>query len=949
MGQIPLAAGLYFFDPLQCAVARAPQTGRQYSWAGLKQNFPDQAAPFAAVEGEWPTVFRLPLRPRGSEFGAAVTTEQATELLQSFSVLAQEFLVFSKHVRKVVLATSEGQITNLEVAKLPTGGGATSPRGRDLLQSLPVTLGEVQALQRAPRHEESMVEVSSTLVNPHSRRGSMSAPTTARWVVCHSLSCDAATSELAQRRLERGVALLPHGAAALRLDPPTDYAGKVCCTFPLGSLVCGPPLLLHAHFALHSSRKQVPLEAKSRDGVWNRALLHGPLASALGRLATRCCALVSSGEITLDGYFALLELSGKETSAMAASAELRSELRDALMRQLLASDAFVFPVAASLASPSAEAPRPPLAATRFVCGPDFVARASTALLSSSVQDILVAAGLELVHVKPSLLEGVSKAAEALGKPPPRILTADSLCAFLRGRAQTPPAPLLPAALAAASVVRAMFKFVVGEQATAAATATSNAAAAAAAAARTRPPGSVLVAAAAAEPLDLGVLQGVPLLLLHSGQLIAFDSRGDDDCPVCLCPIALDSARLLPCGHSFHDECIATWLRGATNSCPSCRQPVGRAHGARATCFGAKCLWDWHDLLPCDPKVFFDKELQAILLASSSSRAAVEHAAAALGVRPFKPADLLPHRAALEGYLATVDTSAQSYWRRSFWALLWQQRDPGGTVFREWAAAFAEWKLVLVWLPAGGNEVEGVISLGELSNVFSLRDTDRSQQKTLRCSRLPNHPPSSTHHSPPSCARPQPRRALRLVPTPDPSSRSGSICSSPPFLRPAARLCAASASASCTTSTKPTATKWNCSPARCTTEPTGSVRSWARLRWTGSGCFRPTGAERCSTISQAGRTTRPVPRPRCARCLSSSAQTLPRGEPTSTHASRPTSRTCASGLTTGCAKHARRLPSRAASTRKLTSTRCGFRTCVSSRRHLTTRSSDRRTIFWECGP
>ena len=140
------------------------------------------------------------------------------------------------------------------------------------------------------------------------------------------LECDAAASELLLQEFERGNALLPHGAAALRLGAPHDYAGHFCCTFPLASLACGPPLLLHGNFGLPSSRKSLPLALNVADGRWNAALLQGALASALGLVVERCRDLVLGRKLSLSAYFELIELPDNDTNR--ASAEPRSEARE---------------------------------------------------------------------------------------------------------------------------------------------------------------------------------------------------------------------------------------------------------------------------------------------------------------------------------------------------------------------------------------------------------------------------------------------------------------------------------------------------------------------------------------------------------------------------------------------------------------------------------------------
>lgn len=55
------------------------------------------------------------------------------------------------------------------------------------------------------------------------------------------------------------------------------------------------------------------------------------------------------------------------------------------------------------------------------------------------------------------------------------------------------------------------------------------------------------------------------LLKH---VISFDSG--DECCICTDPIAVgDEAKILPCNHFYHSECIIKWL-GISNACPLCR-------------------------------------------------------------------------------------------------------------------------------------------------------------------------------------------------------------------------------------------------------------------------------------------------------------------------------------------------------------------------------------------
>nr|XP_012221571.1 PREDICTED: E3 ubiquitin-protein ligase RNF181 [Linepithema humile] len=52
--------------------------------------------------------------------------------------------------------------------------------------------------------------------------------------------------------------------------------------------------------------------------------------------------------------------------------------------------------------------------------------------------------------------------------------------------------------------------------------------------------------------------------------IKIDSNETKQCPVCLKEFQTgDKAKSMPCGHTFHQECILPWLE-KTNSCPLCR-------------------------------------------------------------------------------------------------------------------------------------------------------------------------------------------------------------------------------------------------------------------------------------------------------------------------------------------------------------------------------------------
>lgn len=306
------------------------------------------------------------------------------------------------------------------------------------------------------------------------------------------------------------------------------------------------------------------------------------------------------------------------TEANSKSDELRSILRVALMRRLLSPAISAFPVIGQ---------RDPLKVkvVGFRPGPTkkkvsdaserFVLEVATSTLDSNVQDKLVGAGLKLVRLTPSIEATLRDAATALQLPEPRPLDARTLCDFLRSHNPSAAEDERPAEgerlpLCETKAVREMLRFVINEVK-------------ARAGAKARP----------GQGCDLSMLQGVPLLLLHDGQLRAFDEAAGGDCAICCMPVARNTARRLSCGHIFHDECIYKWLR-IQPTCPQCRQSDGEEPVGS---FGAACLWNWHELLPFQSGLFIDKAQQVVLLGASPSRKAVEGAAATLGARPFRPA------------------------------------------------------------------------------------------------------------------------------------------------------------------------------------------------------------------------------------------------------------------------------------------------------------------------
>ena len=289
---------LHVFDPLQNVVATDKSNGKKWSLEKLeREGFNHMLTPFAQLK-DWPTIFRLPLRRNcSSSWKTALCTwteESLQSLLDSFSgrMHVEERLVLAKHVRSVTFSVKRNESFEPK-AKFECG---QLTEAHKLMQSLPKTLAEVQALISQPKHHVSEMTIHSTVGG---------ATIQSKWVVSHALEADAALFALAEAQSNAGVALLPHGAAAYCLTAPKDYRGHWCCQLPLSELTTGLPLMVHSFFNLSTSRKMIPVppatpspfRSNTQQEMWNDALLRGPVASSLAQLIMHCRNLARCGNL----------------------------------------------------------------------------------------------------------------------------------------------------------------------------------------------------------------------------------------------------------------------------------------------------------------------------------------------------------------------------------------------------------------------------------------------------------------------------------------------------------------------------------------------------------------------------------------------------------------------------------------------------------------------------
>ena len=77
------------------------------------------------------------------------------------------------------------------------------------------------------------------------------------------------------------------------------------------------------------------------------------------------------------------------------------------------------------------------------------------------------------------------------------------------------------------------------------------------------------------PTDQNVVRELPVVKIEEKHC----KRTDDGklemptCSVCICDFELGSQGMfLPCGHTFHPDCIKPWLKDH-NTCPVCRKEL----------------------------------------------------------------------------------------------------------------------------------------------------------------------------------------------------------------------------------------------------------------------------------------------------------------------------------------------------------------------------------------
>ena len=71
------------------------------------------------------------------------------------------------------------------------------------------------------------------------------------------------------------------------------------------------------------------------------------------------------------------------------------------------------------------------------------------------------------------------------------------------------------------------------------------------------------------------IQNMPVIILRKLGLnveLKDQLNNTDECVICYESLKDKPSNVLPCGHSFHRECIHNWLTRGNNTCPTCREP-----------------------------------------------------------------------------------------------------------------------------------------------------------------------------------------------------------------------------------------------------------------------------------------------------------------------------------------------------------------------------------------
>eukprot|EP00035_Acanthoeca_spectabilis_P014304 m.271728 g.271728 ORF g.271728 m.271728 type:complete len:2925 (+) comp16103_c1_seq1:130-8904(+) len=378
---------LHVMDPLGQVVHEENKRGKKWAVQKLRENeFVDMLMPFDTEQDEYPTIFRLPLRDQGSKFGKPIKLERIQVALEEFASRAENLLIFAKNVRRATFAVRDAHGKVMEIAMVERRISSTDPQR--VMERLPKTLSDTRSFADSP-----LQQVETVVIDTRGKRDGESL-----WIVVHALVSNPELLRLADSLHQTGVALIPHGAAALRLSGRGKYRGSVCCYLPLTGTVVKAPLLLHGCFALSANRKAIPIgDDKASNTKWNRELLSGPVAAALSSLVLETRRNMNEGTLSWNDWESLLQfdIDGIETV-------FRELLRKSVVSRLHQEEVF----AVTIMNNDGTGTRPQ-EFVRWAKGTEVFLPPPNTELGYEVQNCLVHAGLNLVSTPEALREDLA--------------------------------------------------------------------------------------------------------------------------------------------------------------------------------------------------------------------------------------------------------------------------------------------------------------------------------------------------------------------------------------------------------------------------------------------------------------------------------------------------------------------------------------------------------------
>lgn len=290
---------LCFFDPLFKYVAKGLQEGarpgRRFSASKMGSTFPDHIAAFTLpCDTELPngTRFRLPLRQEFSKLKQRIPAPaKIRDELCELAAQVDKWLLFSRNVRSIGIwhVKADGSVQDLVNIT-----AESSPEDVSKLERFHAMAAQLSAQHPptvAAQELESLTQARAVI---HVKCTGKQAAT--KWVCCFrfmpGLLKDAAESSATVE-----AAVLPLAGVAAPLTTTNGAAGQMFATLPL-PILTGLPVHVHGSMYVDSSRRSLPTDAARMGAAaaWNRKLLLQAATAAYGDLLDYCRLEMETGD-----------------------------------------------------------------------------------------------------------------------------------------------------------------------------------------------------------------------------------------------------------------------------------------------------------------------------------------------------------------------------------------------------------------------------------------------------------------------------------------------------------------------------------------------------------------------------------------------------------------------------------------------------------------------------